>query len=343
MKMVGRVLEKWFNFGLWLVALAFAVFLSGLGGLIVKDLPKVEHPLKLEGFLDHGRDEQLKMQIQTHELSVEKLSRRVENLRTQIDATQEIYDATNKSFNNWLKSRAVTQNEKHNPEVMQRTSQLDALNDQIGNLKKERRALDTEIADIRTKVSTLQNDRTKLESDAMERLEKASWTLQLRVFLYRLLLTLPILVSSLFLMKKRKSSYWPFIWGYFYFALFTFFVELVPYLPSYGGYIRYIVGIILTVVIGQYGINALKRYLERVKEDEKKSLNQIKENLAYDKVLIQLSKKACPRCERAIDLTDVTLNHCPHCGIQVYKPCPHCQCRISAFTPFCRSCGTASS
>ena len=35
-----RLSEKWFRFGLWIVAFAFASFLIGLGGTIVANLPK---------------------------------------------------------------------------------------------------------------------------------------------------------------------------------------------------------------------------------------------------------------------------------------------------------------
>lgn len=47
-----RLSEKWFRRGLWLVAFVFASFLSGLGGTLVGDLPKVEQRQTLDGFTD---------------------------------------------------------------------------------------------------------------------------------------------------------------------------------------------------------------------------------------------------------------------------------------------------
>lgn len=40
-----RLSEKWFQRGLWLVAVVFAGFLIGLGGSVVGDLPQVEQTL----------------------------------------------------------------------------------------------------------------------------------------------------------------------------------------------------------------------------------------------------------------------------------------------------------
>ena len=47
-----RLYEKWFNRGLWLIALVFASFLIGLGGTIIGDLPQVEKNYTIEDFID---------------------------------------------------------------------------------------------------------------------------------------------------------------------------------------------------------------------------------------------------------------------------------------------------
>jgi len=49
-----RLSEKWFQRGLWLVALVFASFLIGLGSTVVGDLPRVEHRLALDDFMDRA-------------------------------------------------------------------------------------------------------------------------------------------------------------------------------------------------------------------------------------------------------------------------------------------------
>jgi len=75
---------------------------------------------------------------------------------------------------------------------------------------------------------------------------------------------LPLLLLAAWLFKKkRKTPYWPFVWGFIIFEAFTFFVELVPYLPNYGDYVRYFVGIVLTIVIGRQAIISLNKYLEK--------------------------------------------------------------------------------
>ena len=50
-----RLSEKWFQRGLWGIAVLFAAFLIGLGSLVVADLPRAEAPVNAEQFMDQGR------------------------------------------------------------------------------------------------------------------------------------------------------------------------------------------------------------------------------------------------------------------------------------------------
>ena len=165
---------------------------------------------------------------------------------------------------------------------------------------------------------------------------------ELRVFLFRLALTLPLLaVAGWLFAQKRQGTWWPFVWGFIFFALFAFFVELVPYLPDYGGYVRYIVGIVVTVLLGRYAIIALNRYLEKQKLREAMPEVQRREELGYDVALERLSKSVCPGCERPVDLKNNEIDFCPHCGIGLFDHCGNCHTRKSAFSRFCHSCGAS--
>ena len=189
----------------------------------------------------------------------------------------------------------------------------------------------------------VERDRRKLgelEQAAQQQLNAEYRRVELRVFLYRLALTLPLLVVAGWLFaKKRKTTYWPFVWGFIIFAGFAFFVELVPYLPSYGGYVRYIVGIVVTVLVGRQAILSLNRYLEKQKLAEQLPNAQRREELSYDTALTRLSKGVCPGCERAVDLKNIGIDFCPHCGIGLFDQCGACTTRKSAFAKFCHACG----
>ncbi len=59
-----RLSEKWFHRGLWLVAVIFGGFLTGLGGTIVADLPQVEQHKVLADFIaDRPAAERLRLDI----------------------------------------------------------------------------------------------------------------------------------------------------------------------------------------------------------------------------------------------------------------------------------------
>jgi ribosomal protein S20/predicted RNA-binding Zn-ribbon protein involved in translation (DUF1610 family) len=335
-----RLTEKWMHRGLWLVALVFAGFLIGLGGTVVGDLPKVEKRLSLDDFMDAATSAALRTAIKNAERAGQDADAALEQAQLKRRVAQADTAAARETFNNWLSTRRATQLAEQDPELVARTQALDTLKSKeraagVAVEAQQQAALDARQAAARErrKLGELQEVAQKLLNAEYRRVE-------LRVFLYRLALTLPLLVVAGWLFaKKRKSTYWPFVWGFILFAVFAFFVELVPYLPSYGGYVRYIVGIVVTALVGRQAIVSLNRYLEKQKLAEQLPDAQRREELSYDTALTRLSKSVCPGCERPLDLKNTVIDFCPHCGIGLFEHCFKCSTRKSAFARFCHACG----
>lgn len=338
-----RLSETWFNRGLWVLALVFAAFLIGLGGTIVSDLPQVEADISRETFIDAKAIAPLRAERTAAETALTEANAALDQARLAADSSRQVYTSARESFENWLATRTATQRPDQDSELIARTAQLDELKADADRTRiaveaqrkaqlDARQALDR----INAQMQPLLNAADDAYADALEAAE-------LRVFLYRLALTLPLLAVAGWLFKKqRKSKYWPFVWGFILFALFAFFVELVPYLPSYGGYVRFGVGILLTLIIGRWAIAAANRYLEAQKSAETQPEPLRRQTLTYDTALIRMSKSACPSCERPVDFKNETIDFCPHCGIGLFDRCANCNTRKNAFAPYCHACGTAS-
>ena len=336
-----RLTEKWMQRGLWIVALVFAGFLIGLGGKVVDNLWSVEKPLELEQFLDPVRAPQVRAAAELAEKRWTSAVAQRDQAAEKLQVAKANTRLAQESFDNWLATRHVTADARQDPELLARSRALDEIKN------KERAALaavqvqDQAQLDARQARVQAANEQEALEKPARAQLERAFHAKELRVFAYRLVLTLPLLLLAGWLFaKKRASPYWPFVWGFIFFALFAFFVELVPYLPSYGGYVRYLVGIIITVVVGRFAIVSLQRYLARQKAAEAMPDAQRRETLRYDTAYVRLGKSVCPGCERHVDLKDSALDFCPHCGIGLFDHCAKCNTRKGAFARFCFSCGT---
>jgi len=237
----------------------------------------------------------------------------------------------------------VTQRSEQDDEVLVRTRELDGLRQAeraaFSAVERQQQAA----LDARQAQERAQAELRTLQNDARGAFVEAQRAQELRVFGYRLALTLPLLVLAGYLFKKhRKGSSWPFVWGFIFFALFAFFVELVPYLPSYGGYVRYIVGIVLTVIGGRYAIQALQRYLERQKQAEAQPAQTRQREMDYDQAQARMTKNICPGCERTVDMKDGKTDFCPHCGLCLFDRCGHCSTRKNAFARYCFSCGASA-
>jgi predicted RNA-binding Zn-ribbon protein involved in translation (DUF1610 family) len=336
-----RLTQKWMQRGLWLVAFVFAGFLIGLGGKLVANMRNVEPALTVEQFMDPVRGPQYREAAKT----AEKKMRLAREQRDQAAHRHQVAQSNSRlaqdTFQNWLSTRRATARPDQDPELIERTRALDAVKAAERAALAEVEAEEKSLLDATQARGHADQAWWQLEQPALEKLASAERTRELRVFLYRLALTLPLLVLAGWLFaKKRHSPSWPFVWGFIFFAMFAFFVELVPYLPSYGGYVRHIVGIVLTVVVGRFAIVSLQRYLARQKAAEALPDTQRRETLRYDVAYTRLSKSVCPGCERPVDLKDAAVDFCPHCGIGLFDRCTKCNTRKGAFARFCFSCGT---
>jgi hypothetical protein len=335
-----RLSEKWFNRALWMVAIIFAMFLTGLGKNIIGDLPRVETSYTTEHFVNHREIDPLRTELKALSRQHQTLADQLEQVNLQLIIRQKDYQAARTTFDNWVSARDVTDEVD---DLVGRTRTLDTL-------KKLERDAERAIEDIQQKQTDISQRENQLlaQVSALEGLARQQFDdeyedKEMRVFLYRLLLTLPLLALAAWLfVQQRKSQYWPFVWGFIIFALLAFFVELVPYLPDYGGYVRYIVGIVLTVVGGKYAITALQNYLEQQKLAESQPEFQRREKLGYDTALARLAKSVCPGCERNVDLKNESNDFCTHCGICLHNYCSACHTRKNAFAKFCHKCGAVA-
>ena len=335
-----RLSARWFSRALWLVALMFAAFLAGLGSVVVDDLPRVEHHLQLDDVLDKGAATPLRATIDDSRRIEEDANRTLEQANLKLEAAKQAYGNGRDTFANWVATRKATSLPSQDEELIARTKELDALKTAEIDAQHLVEAQQKAILDADQARSVAQDKLEALQAAAADKLQAAADRAELRVFLYRLALTLPLLgIAGWLFAKKRNGTWWPFAWGFIFFALFAFFVEAVPYLPSYGGYVYYGVGLIVTVLVGRFIIVSLNRYLARQVLVEQQPDTVRRKELDYDIALARLAKGVCPGCERPVDLKSGENSFCPHCGIGLHDNCGACSVRKSAFAHFCHACG----
>jgi hypothetical protein len=336
-----RLTETWMHRALWLLAVIFASFLIGLGGKVIENLGGLEPAPSAQAMVEPAAVARNKAEIERAARAREQAGRALDQAQQKHEVAQANTRSARETFHNWLATRHATVRPEQDAELIERTRALDGL------AQEERAALAAVEAQRQAQLDAAQAEQKAREeyaallAPAQKRAEQAARRAELLVFLYRLALTLPLLLAAAWLFKhKRNSTYWPFAWGFIFFALFAFFFELVPYLPSYGGYVRYLVGILLTVVCGRYAIRWLQAWLARQKAAEALPEQQRKTGMRYDLVMGRIGKGLCPSCERPTNYKDDTLAHCPHCGFRLFDRCPVCTVRKNALTRFCFSCGT---
>lgn len=335
-----RLSEQMYRYGLWALSLVFALCLIGLGSAVLSDLPQVERTLTVEEFYAPGVLAQFAAQQQEQETQKRQWRAEEERLQLAYTGLQKSYERSKETHMNWLSTRTVTGAAQGDSELEQRMQRLEG--EQNAVLAAEQALAEQQhlLAELDSQAHALAEAHGHERRAAYAALHTAQQRSALRVFLYRLLVTLPLLVVALWLFKhKRSSQGWPFARGFIIFALFAFFVELVPYLPSYGGYVRYGVGLLLTVLVGRQAIRALNQYLQRQREKEAQPEALRRERMDYEVAFQRLAKGACPGCERGVAVNDPTVDFCQHCGLNLFDYCHHCEARKNSLASYCYACG----
>jgi hypothetical protein len=326
--------ERLVRLGQWLIALLFAFFLIQVGASLIADLPLLSPRPQQVRFLDRAGVARLERQRQPLQQRRDQLREEINRLGERQLLAGQAVEREQTSFDTWRAARSATEQLEQNPEVIARARQLDRLLQQQQDINVERRRLQAQL-------QVAQKDLLPIEGRIEQLRRQARQRAELLAFAIRLLFVGPLLALALWQFRRfRSSDQWPFVWGFLLFGLFAFFVELVPYLPSFGAYIRYGVGALLTFGVGRSLIRWLNHYLLRKQQEQAAPQEQRQHQIRYEKALQSLGRNQCPSCERNLPLREGTLpNYCMHCGLQLQRGCGACGSHHFACFPYCPSCG----
>jgi len=325
------------------IALILGVFLSALGNKVLDDLDDWYVPPALEDY----KDAALINRIKSDPDLISKKKVEFNEKRSQFESgyanSSRKYDAEKASFDNWIKSRETLGDPNQDPEIRGKLEKLDELNGIKSSWQQKIESMDDSLTNYSARESRVKQELLEQEQIAKEKFNSDLRTYRLKIFMIRLVFALPLLGLGLFLfIKYRETKYKAFVWGVIFFSLYVFFVGLVPYLPSYGGYIRYIVGILVTVLVGYYLIKQITIYFEKKKAELQKSMEERVDTIQYQTAIKSYQLHSCPSCEKDYHLingTDAKPNFCFHCGLLLFKNCKNCGQRNYAHFEYCTSCG----
>lgn len=337
-----RAPEKVYGLVLWVVSVVFAGFIIGLGNLVIGDLPQVTTEISPEQFANGPRTQAIGAELRQIAARRGAIDDKLQIAKLQLEQAHRSSQSATDTFEAWIQTRNATTNPRQDPEVLARTHSLEALKGNERTIQADIDALDSERLPLDQRESALQVEQNNLREAAYPAYQAKQFAQELRVFLLRLAITLPmLLVATWLVVKKRKSDTWPLARGFVLAAVFVFFVELVPYLPSYGGYVRYGVGIVLTFAAGMFLIRNMRAYLANRLAVEAQAEAERRKLVSHDEAFRKMAAKQCPGCDRPIATMEGSeSNFCVHCGMTLYDHCHSCNTRKMAFFRFCMACGT---
>ncbi len=338
----------------YIISIMLAIFLIGLANRIIWDIDETDNRPTVTQFESETEVHDYRLLENAIQDSIAKIMRSKEALQLKIDLAETTLAQEQSSFKSWISTRTATQSSSVDAEVRKRNRTMDSIQESLNDLEVEKTALKSAISGLRDEKRDIKQWASTEMDKAYDLYKTALQRYELNIFLKRLLFVLPILLVGIWmLVKKRKQTFWPLYRGFVFFSLYGFFVGLVPYLPSYGGYVRYTIGILVSVFLGIYAIRSLQTFVRRKKEELQKSTEERSQEIKYDVAEKALENHMCPSCGKDYLINEIhqsggrkgiignlkVTNYCRHCGLQLFKDCNTCETTNYAHLPHCYSCG----
>lgn len=354
MEFNNKKLTRTSKFIHYVISIALAIFLIGLANRIIGDLDETGNRPMLEDFEAETEIHNYRVLYNGVQDSIREIVRDKKALQLDLDLATRTLEQEHTSFKSWISTRKATHLSSTDVEVRKRNFVMDSIQESIKKYEQEKKTLTASIQRLRDQ-SEHHQELIDTERDVVyTKLSQANRSYDLKIFLKRLLFVLPVLLLGIWmLLKKRKATYWPLFRGFVFFSFYAFFVGLVPYLPSYGGYVRYAIGIILSVFLGIYAIKSLQAFIKRKKKELQQSTKERSKQIKEEVAEKALENHMCPSCGKDYLINELhqsgakkrvtgalrVTNFCRHCGLQLFKDCDNCETTNYAHLPHCYSCG----
>jgi len=355
MELNSKKLERTSKIVYYTISVILCLFLILLSNNIIEDLDKTIQSPQLESFENKIVITELYKEVDKQNVEIENLNGKKETVEKTIATAKDNCANEKQSFDNWLETRKTLGSPDKDKEVIDRAKKLD-------EFYKVEQAWRVQLDSLQTKMDEAAQKNIETQELITEEQYKAETKYfaelkqyDLKVFLIRLLFVAPILALGIFFfVRYRKNKFWPLYFGFTLFSVYAFFIGLVQYLPSYGGYVRYTVGIALTAGLGFYAIKRIRQFVEQKQAELKISTHERAKKVHGETAQKALDNHFCPSCGKDFMLRKwefplpknleaeayrLVTDYCRYCGLQLFKNCSSCGNKNFAHLPFCSSCG----
>jgi len=354
----SKKLEKISSLIYYSISVLLCIFLVLLCNKLIDDIDNKSIRPITETFENKAKLSELDSRVHALNLQSEQLVSQKTLIEKTITKANDNYAGEKQSFDNWVQARKTLGSPDKDQEVIDRAKKLDEIHKVEEDWKAKLNDKQMQIDAVEKQKNAVEQLIDKEKNEAETKYDNAIKSYELKVFLFRLLIVAPILALGIFFfVKYRRHKFWPLYFGFTLFAFYAFFFGLVPYLPSYGGYIRYTVGIIVSIGLGYYAIKTIRKFIEVRQAELKVSTDERSKKVQTEVAEKALENHYCPSCGKDFilkkwefpvkgiegEVKTVVTDFCRHCGLELYSNCKKCANKNFSHLPYCSCCGTKTS